>query len=169
MNDGPPQGLTLKRLHPLVACFHMGPRGWISFMECNFVFVHSFFNLFYSGIETPDQNGQWYRFHMGPRGWISFMECNFVLCILFLIFFILVWTRQIKTVNGTSISKLYLPSFFFTRAIPKGLTFGLCLYVLCLYNVHVLYCIPGSSNAYYILLESDLNYVVKSPEVTLCG
>ena len=33
----------------------------------------------------------------------------------------------------------YLP--FFTRAIPKGLTFGLDLYVLRLCNAHVLYCI----------------------------
>ena len=31
--------------------------------------------------------------------------------------------------------------FVFTRAIPKGLAFGLCLYVLRLCNVHVLYCI----------------------------
>ena len=33
---------------------------------------------------------------------------------------------------------------FFTKAIPKGLPFGLWLYVLRLYNVRVLYCIPGS-------------------------
>ena len=39
--------------------------------------------------------------------------------------FMLVLKRQTETVNGTSISYLYLP--FFTRAIPKGLTFGLCL------------------------------------------
>ena len=43
----------------------------------------------------------------------------------------------------------------FTRAILKGLAFGLCLYVLRLCNVHVLY---------RIQLE-----LVKSPEVTLCG
>ena len=39
---------------------------------------------------------------------------------------------------------------FFTRAILKGLLDY--LYVFRLHNVHVLYCIPGSPNAYYILL-----------------
>ena len=33
---------------------------------------------------------------------------------------------------------------FFSRAIPKRLTFGLCSYVLRLYNAHALYYIPGS-------------------------
>ena len=34
------------------------------------------------------------------------------------------------------------PNFIchFLRAIPKGLSFGLCLYVLCWCNVHILYC-----------------------------
>ena len=36
---------------------------------------------------------------------------------------------------------LTLFAIFFTRAIPKGLPFGLCWYVLRLCNVHVLYCI----------------------------
>ena len=51
------------------------------------------------------------------------------------------------------------------RAMPKGQTFGLCLYILCWYNVHVLYCIPGTPNAYYMLLYDLTN---EKPEVTLC-
>ena len=63
------------------------------------------------------------------------------LSVLFYYFFNLVFKRQTETVNGTSISPFYLP--FFTRPVPKGLTFGLCLYVLCLCNVYVLYCIKA--------------------------
>ena len=54
-------------------------------------------------------------------------------------FFNLILKCQTETVNGTSNSKLYLP--FFTRAILKEQTFGLCLYVLRLCNVQVFYCI----------------------------
>ena len=39
------------------------------------------------------------------------------------------------------ITQLFAFVFCFTRAIPKGLTFGLCLYVLRVCNVHVLYSI----------------------------
>ena len=65
----------------------------------SYFFVHSFFFSFYSGIETPDRNWQWYQ------------------------------------------RLLTLFAIFLTRAIPKGLTFGLSVYVLRLCNVHVLYCI----------------------------
>ena len=59
----------------------------------------------------------------------SIFSLQLSLSILFFLFFNLVLKRQTETVNGTSISYLlYLP--FFSRAIPKGLTFGLCLYVL---------------------------------------
>ena len=50
---------------------------------------------------------------------------------------------------------------FCTRATPNGPTFGYCLYVLCLYDVHVLYRIHGSPT--FVRVE-----LVKSPEVTLC-
>ena len=50
------------------------------------------------------------------------------------------------------LSYLYLPFFVVMRALPKGLSFRLCWYVLCLHNVHVLYCFRGSPNAYWVLL-----------------
>ena len=81
------------------------------------------------------------------------------LSILFYNFFNLVLKRQTKMVNSTSIFILLTLLPFFTRAIPKGLTFGgICLYVLRLCNVHVLYCMCCA------IFE-----LVKSPEVTLCG
>ena len=40
---------------------------------------------------------------------------------------------------------------------------------ICLYNVHVWYCIPGSPNAYYNYVTCVRFEVVKSPKVTLCG
>ena len=69
----------------------------------------------------------------------SIFNLQLFLSILLNNFFNLVLKHQIETINGTSISYLYLPCF--TRAIPKRRTFGLCLCVLSLYNVHVLYCI----------------------------
>ena len=80
-------------------------------LPCGTAFMHLYgmFNLrllfhffflqnLYTGIETPDRNGQWYQ--------------------------------HLQTL---------LPFFIFMTAIQKRLTFGLCLYVLCLCHVHVLY------------------------------
>ena len=73
--------------------------------------------------------------------YIVVLTCNFFCPFFFII--LLIWygnaRRQTETVNGTSISKLDLP--FFTRAIPKGLSFELFVYVIRSCNVHVLYCI----------------------------
>ena len=87
---------------------------------------------------------------------LAFMHLDSILNLRLLLFSFnkpknLVLKPQIETVNGTS---QHLKALFaiFTGAIPKRLTFGLCLYVLHLHNVHVLYCIPGSANAYYMLL-----------------
>ena len=60
-----------------------------------------------------------------------------------------------RTVSGTSIK---LPFFFFTRTVPKGLTFGLFICFTFVYNVHVLYCTQCVSFE-----------LVKTPEVTLCA
>ena len=43
------------------------------------------------------------------------------------------------------------------------------IFVLRLYNLHVLYCIPGSPNAYYMFFCGVRFELVKNPEVTLCG
>ena len=69
----------------------------------------------------------------------SILNLRLLLSILFYNFLNLVLKRQTEIVNGTSISSLYLP--FFTKAIPKGLPFGLWVYVLRLCNGHALYCI----------------------------
>ena len=48
--------------------------------------------------------------------------------------------------------------------------FIIFLYVLRLYNGHVLYCVSDNPNAYYMLLNSvRFEQLVKIPEVTLCG
>ena len=75
-------------------CCHMTPLCiYIVFLtfSCFCPFFNFFFLFLKSGIETPDQNGQWYQ--------------------------------QFQT----------LFAFFFMRALSKGLTIGLCLYVLLLY------------------------------------
>ena len=80
-----------------------------------------------------------------------------------------IWYFQFAIVSVHS----FLNHFFNTRskqlmvaASPnlgqKGRTFGLSLYVSCLYDVHILYCIPGSPTCVRFEL-------VKRPEVTLCG
>ena len=58
---------------------------------------------------------------------LVFFKCTF-LCVYF---FNLVLKRQTETVNTIMVSASRAPnviclSFFFTRAIPKGQTFGLC-------------------------------------------
>ena len=83
----------------------------------------------------------WYVQHMLPYdtgiSLYSILYCD-CFCPVFIIFiFYLVLKCQIKIVSGASIS--YYFAIFFTTAIPKGLTFGLCLYILRLCNVHVLY------------------------------
>ena len=77
--------------------------------------------------------------------------------IVFVHSFLLFLTFGIETADRNGqwyqhISELYLPFLFFMKAIPKRLTFGLCLYLLCLYHVHVLHCSPDSPNDYYMLL-----------------
>ena len=61
--------------------------------------------------------------------YIVFINCDCFCPFFYFIIFKknLISKRQTEAVNGSSIFELYLP-FFFTRAIPKGLTSGLCLY-----------------------------------------
>ena len=73
----------------------------------------------------------WFVQYMLPYGTgsgIVFLICN---CFC-LFFYKRVLKRQTETVSGTSITKLYLP--LITRAIPKGLTFGLCCisFIVCI-------------------------------------
>ena len=50
-------------------------------------------------------------------------------------------------VNGDHLLTLFASFIFiFTRAIAKGLIFGLCLYVVRSCNVHDLYCIELEEN-----------------------
>ena len=91
----------------------------------------------------------------------NIFNLRLVLSILFFYnVFNLVLKWQTETVNEWYQPLLTLFGHFFARAIPTGLTFGLCLGVLRSCNVHVLY---------YIQLVLDLNFIVKSPEVTLRG
>ena len=45
------------------------------------------------------------------------------------------WATDRRYLYSLSVC-LFICLFFFTRALRKGLTFGVCLYVLCLCNVH---------------------------------
>ena len=63
------------------------------------------------------------------------------LSILYFYFFIFKSGVEAPDRGGQWCRRL-LPIFagFFAGAVPNGLTFGLCLYVLCLRDVRVLYC-----------------------------
>ena len=76
--------------------------------------------------------------------WPLCMYIVFLICDCFYPFFwnkilIWYWNARPKWWMVPESPNFICPFFFFTRwPIPKGLPFGLCLYVLCLCNVHVL-------------------------------
>ena len=68
----------------------------------------------------------------------SILTFKLFLPILFYNFCNQVLKRQTETLNGTSISELYLPLFFLfflTRAIPKGLCLYVFVYVMCMFCI----------------------------------
>ena len=86
----------------------------------------------------------------------TWMDCHCIMCLFFLL------PDMDSRLKRSIIPASHNFICHFLQAVLKGLTFGLCLYVLHLYNVHVLYCIPGGRTC--IRFE-----LVKSSDVTLCG
>ena len=149
---------------PVLSFSAFGPFSWPLFSQTSiFRKVGSFvWLLFCFCVQLADEYcSWWYVQHMLPYGtalciYIVFQFAIVFVHSFFIIFLIWYWNAWSKQSMVPA-----SPNFichFFMRAIPKGLTLESSLCVLRLYNVHVLYCIPGSPNAYYyMLLVQDLN------------
>ena len=89
--------------------------------------------------------------------YIVFFICDCFCTFFFQTFFYLVLKRQRKWwMVPASINCIF---HFCMRAVPKGLTFGLCLH-----------CFTFVNCACFVLFSTSVRcHLVKSPEVTLCG
>ena len=108
-------GSDLETTTPLGGLFPHGAKRLDFIHGVQFCFVHSFFNIFYSGMDTPDQNGQWYQ-HLqtlfaffflyasnteGTNFRIMFICVMFVKCACFVLYSFLVRLDLVKSPEVT--------------------------------------------------------------------